>query len=197
MVATLPGWPTEDHDPRAEAARPQNRITSGQTAKGLGLVSNPTALIECYAPGSRVARLVYAGNGRGFAVITVGTTRGNPNRWTVPVPTWGVAVPIGAGLCQIAGYLGAAAPDETITAHVGPGYLAEYVQGEELGPAAPGAVFNPPAWAQWVELSGSIAATVNGAAVPAFSSVRLAAQPLTIATGAGPGNFSVLWHCYE
>lgn len=197
MVAALPGWPEEPHNPKAEATRPQNRITSGQTARNLGTEGNPTSLVECYAPGARVVRAVYTGNSTAFLRITVGTTRGNPHAWTVPVPTWGVAVPVGAGLLQVAAFLGVANASDAVSVHVGPGYLAEYVQGVELGPAAAAALQSPPQWAQWVELGGTIAGTVAGAAVPALSRVQLAAQPLVVGTGAGPGSFSVLWHCYE
>ena len=194
----LNGWPKEQHDPHSDAPSTWDRATTGQTASNVG--TNPTsstALLEGYAPCSRVLRLNATTSGLAQARVSVSLTRGQPQAWTVTVPPWGLALTVPAGRATVAGWITGGAPgQDQFSASMGLGYLCEQVTAQELGPGFVGPTVQPPAWAQWVEFQATVAATINGAAVPALQLVRLAAQPLTITTAAGPGNASLLWRCY-
>ena len=194
----LSGWPKEPHNPHDDATLVWDRATTGQTASNVGTVATAaTALLEGYAPCSRVLRLSTNSTGTVTARISVSLTRGAPVAWDVSVPPWGRALTVPAGRATVSGFIVGGAPaTDQISASMGLGYLAEQVVGQELGPGFGPAVVSPPQWAQWVEFQALVAATINGAAVAAGTLVRLPAQALTISTAAGVGTAGLLWHVY-
>ncbi len=197
----FPGFPNEIFRPREDAADTSQRVVTGNTISDLAGSSSTSAraIITGYAPVSRTLRLWHSSAAALVEVrVSLALSRDAPEALTLlAVPSWGITVPVPAGLCTVSGWAVGGAVGESLSAALAPGYVAEYVIAQELGAAFGPTAITPPAWAQWVEVSSTAGTTVNGVAVPAGQPLKLAAQTLTVATAAAPNTASLLWHCYH